>query len=386
MVKFDCGADRPNVFIENKLAILPVSRGDYVISNYKAYKAYELSDEPPRYFALPDHIQSLDADNIKSESMAINCAFASGILSDFLGEDILYPTVSGRMNSGKFTFDIDTHDTGRMDLVSVDNSQLEIDAAFEGAGSLALIEAKRELSSDFIIRQLYYPFRLWHDKERITKHIRPVFLAYSNGVFYLYEYKFTNPHYYNSLKLLKSGIYTIESVSVSLDDLHEILKNIELVPEPEAPFPQADKFERVINLCDMLAVKSFTTEEIAEQYTFVIRQSNYYTSAARYLGFIEKYRDENKNIAYSLTNYGRRIMKLKYKDRQVEFCKAILRHPVFHETLCRALKKGKIPEANEIQEILKEFRIKISGDTLKRRSSSVKDWIRWMINLTIQCE
>ena len=58
----------------------------------------------------------------------------------------------------------------------MDHAQIEIDAAFEGADCLALIEAKRDLSEDFLIRQLYYPFRVW--SARVHKRVRPVFLVW----------------------------------------------------------------------------------------------------------------------------------------------------------------------------------------------------------------
>lgn len=80
-----------------------------------------------------------------SEAIALNCANACGILSDFLEDDALVSTVSGRMSSGGFGFNIET-DTGTK-YVTVSNSQIEIDAAYEGINYLSLFEAKRDLSS-----------------------------------------------------------------------------------------------------------------------------------------------------------------------------------------------------------------------------------------------
>jgi len=51
------------------------------------------------------------------------------------------------------------------------------------------------------VRQLYYPFRVW--ESRITKKVKSVFLVFSNGVFYLYQYEFADPKNYNSLCLVK---------------------------------------------------------------------------------------------------------------------------------------------------------------------------------------
>src|SRR5699024_5416148 len=151
---------------------------------------------------------SIDYENITSEAIAINCAFVSGILSDFLQEDRLFPTVSGRMSSNEFSFYINNSNINKDVKVMVSNSQVEIDGGYEGKSSLALIEAKNSISDDFLIRQLYYPFRLWNDK--ITKTIKPIFMVYSNGIFTLYEYEFQEPNNYNSLVLIKQKNYTLK--------------------------------------------------------------------------------------------------------------------------------------------------------------------------------
>ena len=121
-----------------------------------------------------------------SESIALNCANACGILQDFLEDSNLVPH-SKRPHGFRFFYLPDPHG-GRLANVAVNNAQIEIDAAYEGAGCLSLFEAKRDLSEDFLIRQLYYPFRVWSN--RITKPIKPVFFIFSNGMFFLYEYQF----------------------------------------------------------------------------------------------------------------------------------------------------------------------------------------------------
>ena len=227
MAKFDHHINLPKIFTQNHLAILPVSRGDYIIAPFQAYHAFEPAEQTITHVSLPSHLQSLRINDISSETIAINCALASGILSDFLEEDILYAAVSGRMGSGQFDFQIQDSQFRSFIPVSVNNSQIEIDAAFEGTRSLSLIEAKRDLSEDFLIRQLYYPFRLWHS--RITKQVKPVFLVYSNGIFHLYEYTFQNMERYNSLLLIKHKNYTIEDTAIEFSDLLEIAKGVQPV-------------------------------------------------------------------------------------------------------------------------------------------------------------
>lgn len=380
MAKFDHSINLPFIFSDNNLAILPVSRGDYVISNFKAYQPFESLDTSIIRASLPSHIQSLEPNSVPSEAIAINCAIASGMLADFLGEEKHYFTVSGRMGSGQFNFKIHSLSNGAFSNVQVNNSQIEIDAALEGLQSLALLEAKRDLSADFLVRQLYYPYRVW--QRRVSKTVRPIFLVYSNGIYSLYEYEFQDPDVYNSLVLVKHRNYSIEDTSIEMPDLMDVATQISsFVPEPQISFPQADSFERVINICELLESQELSRDEITEEYAFDIRQTNYYTDAARYLGLVEKKYDGRKPI-YSLSEYGRRLMKLNYKQRQLAFCKSILEHKVFHIvfSLCRY---GRIPDRNFIVKIMKESNLyKVESDsTYIRRASTVSGWINWMLSL-----
>ena len=53
MAKFDHRVNLPQIFAENGLAILPVSRGDYVIGPFEAYCRFEEDEPPVRRFSLP---------------------------------------------------------------------------------------------------------------------------------------------------------------------------------------------------------------------------------------------------------------------------------------------------------------------------------------------
>lgn len=108
MTKFDHKINLPTIFADNGLAILPISRGDYVISSFSAYKEFEPPVTDVQRVSIPAHIQSLMPQFLVSEAIALNCASACGILSDFLEDDALVPTVNGRMSSGNFGFDIET--------------------------------------------------------------------------------------------------------------------------------------------------------------------------------------------------------------------------------------------------------------------------------------
>ena len=384
MTKFDNSANLPELFKDNNLAILPITSNSYMIARFQTYKKFEeTEDEEIIKISFPEYIQSLDYNNITSEALAINCAYITRILENFLDEEDLVPTISGKMGSGNFKFKINKNENEAEYInVSVQNSRIEIDGGFEGINSLALVEAKNVISDDFMVRQLYYPYRLW--KSKINKPVRPVYMVYSNGIFNVYEYKFENDEDYSSIKFVKSKKYSIEDTEIDIQDIQEIFNNInEFIKEPEIAFPQADSFDRVINLCELLLDEPKTKNDITENYAFDERQTNYYTDAARYLGLASKNRNDG-NIVFELTELGKRILNLRYKQRQLEFVKLILKHRAFHDYLRLYFENSEKPTTWDTIDIMKYcdlYKIE-SESTYKRRASTIRGWVEWILELT----
>ncbi|HSH35086.1 type II restriction enzyme [Schnuerera sp.] len=379
--KFDHKTNLPKLFIDNHLSILPITRGSYIISSFEAYKEFDEINNEVIKVTFPDYIESIDYENITSESIAINCAFVSGILSDFLQDDKPMPTVSGRISSNEFSFYINNLNINKDVKVIVSNSQIEIDGGYEGTESLALIEAKNSISEDFLIRQLYYPFRLWDEK--IAKRVKPIFMVYSNGIFTLYEYVFQDPNNYNSLVLVKQKNYTLVQDDISLNDIKDILYNVNIIEEPRIQFPQANNIKRLINLCELLYKKDMTKEEITTTYDFNPRQTNYYTDAGRYLGIIDKKREDNE-VVYFLTNEGRNLFKINLKTRQLKFIELLLKHNAFNKTLKEYFKIKQMPSKDNVVKTMKESNLyKIKSDsTFYRRAQTVSSWISWILSLS----
>ena len=384
MAKFDHKSQLPQIFTANNLSILPISRGGYIISDFEIFQDFDDNGIKIEKINPPNYLESIDFNNITSEAIALNCAYASGIIQDFVQDEELKPTISGRMNSGKFDFRINFKSPSNPIInVGVDNAQIEIDGGYEGIESLSLIEAKNIISKDFLIRQLFYPFRLWSSK--ISKKIRPLFLTYSNGIFHFREYQFQDPEHYNSLKLLREKKYSIHNNSnndiINLEIIQKILHQTKSVPEPKIPFPQADSFKRIINLCELLNEKKLTHEYITSNYDFDRRQTEYYTNAAIYLDLVKKDK-ENQESIYTLTNRAKEIFKSNFYDRQIKFIEAILSHSVFKETLECYLKKREPPNKDEVVTIMKRSHLYnvTSDETFKRRSSTVISWINWILD------
>lgn len=384
MTKIDHANDLPKLFKENKLTILPETRGSYIIAPMNLYESFDESLTNPKssdihHIVWDQRLESLDINDVPSEAIAINTAEIGGILTSFLGEQPLYATVSGRMKSDCFSFHVNRYGGGTQ-TVNVQNSQIEIDAGFEGPDSLVLLEAKNYVYDDFLVRQLYYPMRTWQQK--IQKPVRTVFFMYSNGVYHLIEYGFHDLEDYNSLYVLQHGHYSLDDTDIRVSDIQDAAAQVKPRKEPkDIPFPQADKMWRVINLAEMLVEAPMTKAEIAERYSFTPRQAEYYSNAARYLGFVESV--EKWQLCAS--KLMQRLMKKPYKLRQIAYVKLILRSQVFYDAFQKVYitdtGTAVLPSLSDIIAIMRDHLSLGSDGMYQRRSRSVRGWLEWIVHL-----
>lgn len=379
MTKFDNSSQLPKLLSDEKIAILPTSRGSYMLGRFKIFHNFE--QPPNQVFHYPFHnsFESLDFNNIKSESVAISCAYVSKILEHFIGEE-LTPTASGRMSSNVFDFVVNSHNS-KTHTIEVNKAQIEIDAGFEGETSFVLIEAKNYISDDFIIRQLYYPFRRWNDV--ISKKTRNVYLTYSNGIFELREYQFTNIKDYNSIHLIKCERYSIYHVQINIQTILNLIKTTQLDLEPnDAPFPQADSFERVVNLCELLNSNEILSKiEITENFGLTSRQTDYYLNACKYLGLAELSNIDGQACGY-LTEKGKKIFNNDINARRLDLIQIILAKRVFNQSLELYINNAELPTKNIIVEIMHKSNLNnVKTDSMfERRSSTVLGWINWIVS------
>ena len=380
MTKFDSSENLPKIFTDNKLAILPIRRGSYIIGRFENYQDVELNnkiDVVTKY--LPDYITTIDYSNITSEAVSLNSAYVSGMIEDIVGEPVI-PTIQGRMGTGEFDYQISLNDKTIFN-VNVQNSQMEIDGSYEGITKFVILEAKNHYMKDFIIRQLYYPYKVW--KKVTNKEIIPVMLIKHDNIFNFYIYSFTDDNNYNSINLKKIKRFILDEAynPIEFEDIIDVMNNVKYVEETDQnPFSQANSFYRVLDLINELNSQELSPSEIAELYEFDIRQANYYLAAGQYLGFIEK--DKN----YKLTDYGKRIMKMNHKNKNLEIINAILSHKPFCFALEQYIKYFDF-KPNKIADIIYDYRDEInSRETAIRRSSTVIAWIKWIIELTTTIE
>lgn len=391
MAKFDCYQNLPTIFKKNKINILPTSRGSYVLGRFKLFQ--DLGDFPIDTLkinkAYVPSLETVDITNISSEAMAINIMALSSILSDFLGVEPNYQTISGRMGSGVFDFYVDRYKNTPINI-SIENAQIEIDGGFENKESVILLEAKNVFHDDFNIRQLYFPYRTWSNK--VNKPIRLIFMVYFNQIYRLLEYEFEDIDNYSSLSFVQEKLYSLENTQITITDLKNIYRDSkvkysdDMDISPIAPFPQADDFSRVINLLEVLNKKDLPVDEITEIMGFTPRQTDYYYNAGLYLGLFIKYnwvdRDENKVINVKLTDLGKEINKLNYKERQLKLVGLILEHKIFNGLFFKSLLTGKLPIRDEVIAEMIKYNVCSSGSVATRRSQTVISWLNWVFSLT----
>ena len=169
MAKFDQTAQLPAVFRENGLSILPITRGEYLIGNFKTHENIEYANVKPKFVEIPD-LQTINHQNLYSESSALLFAFNSGIIQDIMETSKINYTVNGRMSSGEFDFYIfNPKCLENKQHIHVQNAQVEIDAGYESPDAFCICEAKNVYVQELMIRQLFYPYRLWKNKIEKTK-------------------------------------------------------------------------------------------------------------------------------------------------------------------------------------------------------------------------
>ena len=385
MTKIDHRIQLPQIFKQNELTIQPNTRGSYLIGRFASYSDLpDDADEPIEQVTFPTALETIDPQNLYSESAALLCAYNLGIVDELLHESVSL-TVMGRMSTGTFDYFINDIRSGQPFNVRVTNSQCEIDSGFEGPSVFAIVEAKNESVNDFLIRQLYYPYRLW--TSRTLKQVIPVFLSYSNDVFSFYVFQFSSLNNYNSIELVTRRRFQIGPREIELADILAALDKVRVLPEPDdVPFPQADSFNRLVDLLTQLhAAGTLCQEDITTNHAFDQRQTQYYTNAGRYLGFIETNRSRETGVNYSLTPDALAILSRRPPERNLALAERILQHRVFNEVARLYLREGVRPAIDRVVAIMRGADLGLDREgntTIRRRAQTVLAWIDWMMRLT----
>lgn len=176
------------------------------------------------------------------------------------------------------------------------------------------------------------------------------------------------------------GLNEIKINQIVSDDLLNIYNSVNLIKEPKIPFPQADVFEVFIDICETLFKRgSLSRGTIMEVFNLKPRQYSFYKSAGEYLGLIKS----NHLNLMELSEKGLGIFAFEEKEKKLGIVRLILQHKPFYEVFSIYVDEKRVPNKEEIFNVLKRNVIyNIDSDvTLKRRSSTVYNWIKWIIGL-----
>lgn len=383
LTKMDHSHQLPKVFQEHGYNILTRGISTFRIGTFEVFQdlpEWTVPATEVENLTLPSYIETLDVTKVTGEPAVINAVHASGVLTNFCGEEVVL-TVSGRQRTGEFSFSVDDKVRGTSE-VTVSGAQIEIDAAFEGKEAFTIVEVKNHLSHDFCVRQLYYPFRTW--RERIKKPTRNVFLTLANDVYDLHEFEFVDPFDYSSATLTNHKRYTIGVVRPTEAEVVTRARRAIEAPTQRvvrvAPFPQADDFERVMDLVAYLSEAPRTVEDLAVNYGFDPRQSDYYYNAAKFLGLAESDKGEDGREYRRSTTLANDILALPYRDKNLRFAELIFEIKPIAETYFEWVRMDEKPSIHRVVEIFSKSQDgeMLAESTQKRRSQTILAWASWL--------
>lgn len=372
MTKFDTRESRPAKLA--RYTLLPVTNGSYALLRGDGYadvpetlrvKFWTPSDQRRALLTLP--WQS----GPSSESQALDMAMATGLLQDFLSDPGARLTIRGRLRAPRFDFQFESD--GEPRTLTVDGVQVEVDSGLEGH-AIHLVEAKLGARTNFHIRQLYYPMRMWSALVP-EKPVTTVFLSWSNRCFSLRSFGFVPLERYHGVRLLSAVDYFLEEPGKP-PQLADALSAARVELVEAAPFPQADDMRRVIDVVDAVASASCTRAEIAARYEFDERQADYYANAARFLGLLTR-----AEQGFELTEIGRDFVAGNITTRTFIVLRQLASRPVFRHLLERIEADRALPDVAEVAEMITAA-TGLTGATPLRRASTVLAWARWAAAMT----
>lgn len=387
MTKFDSDKARPEIFRENNLSILPDTRGTYVIGKFKAYSDLKYQDDlKPISVNIPEYIRTFDEFDVSSESVALNVAQMTGMIDFVLQNDEvqMFPaaaTITGRLKSGQFSYSINVKDGNHSKYnFSVNNSQVEIDAGYETGDKLAIIEAKNHIPENFMVRQLYYPYRIFNNLNT-DKVVMPIYFTHSDGIYAFHIFEFTELNNYSSINKVQQINFIVDQyLDISIQVIMQLAKQIPIVKSNDnnVQFPQADNFNRVLDILNRVD-DTITGNKVTEIYEFNRRQGNYYISALMYIGLLQKVDGTYK---YELTEIGKRIKRLPNSNsRNMLIIRQLLQDECINIAFQQFINHGDI-DKDWVAKLLLDRVSTVNEVTAFRRAGTVISWIKWIISVS----
>lgn len=363
MTKIDYEEVLPQVMKNNQLSILAISNWVYRIARTNPFiKIAPISSvEKVKNMMVRDDIYTIDPFSIKTESQILDICGVNWILDEVFWEKT-YLTIRWRIR-----IDSEIGFTLNSTQYNISWVQIEVDGGYEWASSINLVEAKMWGRGNLSIRQLLYPELFW--KSHVTnKEIRSHVLLYERNIIrFIPFYIVSNWEYIldsNNEKQFQFIHSDVEIFDISRVPIKEWLLNY------DAPFPQADDFDKVVSMFIYVSSWYNSKDELSKEFDIVSRQIDYYYSVLSFLGLCKNERGDS----ITLTERWEQLSKLSKDDILIEFAKIIFSSKIFHD----AYKYG----VDWVDE--KDFeKWRITGSTIKRRLQTVHSWIRYFKEILV---
>ena len=390
MGKIDHEENLPDVFAENGLSILTLSNSSYRIGRFEIFQKlpeWKMPGDEVENLSFPIDLETLDISNLTSEPAVLAAAFSSQMLHSFCDDELVL-TVSGRMRTGYFDFQV-RETSGGLHSLSVSNAQMEIDAGYEGKKALYIFEAKNHSAKNFNLRQIYYPTRSWSQK--IKKNVVPIFLTHSNDVFDLYQFDFENHTQLSSAVLTSHRRFMLAHKHPEKKDLVEQAKKVQAQSPIEnentrsTPFPQADNFEKVVDLVSILLEEPRSVDDLATYFSFDPRQSDYYYNAAKYLGLATTAKDEETQTELRrATPEAEKIFALPYREKYTALAKKALEILPLAEAYDSLVREKTRPSIQQVVDSMSMYppTASLAESTKRRRAQTLLSWADWLVQIT----
>lgn len=365
---------RPKPFKEHDLSILAINNGRYRLARTDPF--IDLSSQMPvrnrelPRFKIPQEVTLLNPTNLSSESKALDAALVSGILNEVF-EDEVSLVLRGREFSSNFSFNLPVVNSNNNDMIKyeIDHVTIEVDGGYEGNRGLYLVEAKctsmAEGQSGMSCRQLLYPHLNYG--ERLNKSVSTYLMLFEPRTCVYLFYKFHPDSKGARGNILeyryKCQLESTKQLTCRYRDLFEVNASATNTNNL-APFPQADRFERVIDAYRHLAFNGPTEKDKIISDNLDPRQFRYYIDALIWMKLAHK----TESNLIELTNRGLLYRVMDDKNRLFEFAKIVVSNDVFHAAL-----RG---EGALAKQMMREYRVN-SERTIERRMQTVKSWLKY---------
>jgi hypothetical protein len=377
MAKIDSSDDLPRALRQHGYFILPVKNGEYALVRGNGFHVLEALPEPASVFRpkLDFELNTLEVGD--SEPQHLDRCFNIGLIEKFAGVTGLCQTIHGRKRLPAFEFFV-----GNVGPIRQSGVQAEVDLGCEGRTDIVLIEAKVGQPADFIVRQLFYPYRMW--KHEIPgKVIRPWFFCTmpvgEKRLYKFWQYRFADDGQYGSLVLERSEAFLVEPERKRLT-VDELLREHHRVKSQRKLWniPQADSFWRVADLPLLITQGINDSGKLASHYKFDPRQSSYYRQAAEFLDLVRL----EKSNRYVLTDLGRDFVTRTADERRKILAGLLAGFPPMRAALDLSAQKAEKGIGKREVAAMIAAHSAITSSTPLRRASTLLAWMKWLKSAT----